>query len=86
MLSISALSRKLDLHMHSTISDGSDSPEQLLKNIKAAGISLFSVTDHDSVKSAEIMRELVRDSDLLFIPGVEFSCRDEEGKYHILGY
>lgn len=72
--------------MHTTISDGSDSIEQILENVKSAGIGIFSVTDHDSIKSAEIMKSILRDGDPLFIPGVEFSCRDEFGKYHILGY
>lgn len=72
--------------MHTTISDGSDSIEQILENVKSAGIGIFSVTDHDSIKSAGIMKSILRDGDPLFIPGVEFSCRDEFGKYHILGY
>ena len=86
MFDISNIAGKIDLHMHTAISDGSDTPEQLLKNLKAAGIKVFSVTDHDSVKSAKIMRALLREGDPYFIPGVEFSCRDEDGKYHILGY
>lgn len=73
--------------MHSTISDGSDTVAELLNNVKNAGIKVFSVTDHDSVKSAKIMRELLLGEDgISFISGVEFSCRDENGKYHILGY
>lgn len=72
--------------MHTTISDGSDSIEQILENVKSAGIGIFSVTDHDSIKAAGIMKSILRDGDPLFIPGVEFSCRDEFGKYHILGY
>ena len=76
---------KIDLHMHTTVSDGTDTPEGIIDAVKAAGISCFSVTDHDSFKSAGIIPKLVGD-DLAFIPGIEFSCRDEEGKYHILGY
>lgn len=37
-----------DLHMHSIYSDGTDTPAALLKKVKAAGIDLFSLTDHDS--------------------------------------
>ena len=78
--------RTIDLHMHSTVSDGTDAPLQLLQNVIAAGIGVFSVTDHDAVKSAHILRERLGEGDPVFIPGVEFSCRDEGGKYHILGY
>ena len=80
------LLKKIDLHMHSTYSDGTDTPEQLLQHVKEAGITFFSVTDHDSVEAAGLMADLRSVNDPFFISGVEFSCRDEEGQYHILGY
>lgn len=77
----------IDLHMHSSVSDGTDSPEEILGAVKRAGISVFSVTDHDAVKAGTVIRGcLPPDSGITFIPGVEFSCEDEDGKYHILGY
>ena len=79
-------SYKIDLHMHTTVSDGTDTPRELLRNVKAAGITHFSVTDHDAIKAGGIISGLRTDGDPLFIPGVELSCRDEYGKYHILGY
>lgn len=78
--------RSIDLHMHTTVSDGTDTPEELLARVKAAGIELFAATDHDAVKGCRVIRDILRDGDPDFITGVEFSCRDEEGKYHILGY
>lgn len=72
--------------MHSTVSDGTDAPERLLEKVCAAGIGIFSVTDHDAVKSGQIIRGILREGGPVFIPGVEFSCKDENGKYHILGY
>lgn len=77
---------KIDLHMHTTVSDGTDTPEGLLQKVKAAGITVFSVTDHDAVKAGGIIRSCLRDGDPKFIQGAEFSCRDDQGKYHILGY
>ena len=77
---------RIDLHMHTNVSDGTDTPREILENVRAAGIGVFSVTDHDAVKAAFSIRPLLGDGDPCFIPGVEFSCRDEEGKYHILGY
>ena len=65
--------RKIDLHMHSTVSDGTDTPEQLLQNVIAAGIGVFSVTDHDAVKAAHVLRDLIGEGDPIFIPGVEVS-------------
>ena len=79
-------SRKIDLHLHTTVSDGSDTPSELVSRVKEAGIRLFSVTDHDSVKGCGIVRESLEGGDPDFVTGVEFSTGDEQGKYHILGY
>lgn len=80
------LPRILDLHMHSTISDGTDSPAELLEHVKAAGVDLFSLTDHDAVQGCTELQALLAGDGPRFIPGVEFSCEDELGKYHVLGY
>ena len=79
-------SKKIDLHMHTTVSDGSDTPTELISHVKAAGIGLFSVTDHDAIKGCGIVMDSLAEGDPGFITGVEFSTRDEHGKYHILGY
>ena len=76
----------IDLHMHSTVSDGTDTPEALLGRVREAGLGLFALTDHDAIKGCDEIRRVRRADDPKFINGVEFSCRDEEGKYHILGY
>lgn len=76
----------IDLHMHTTVSDGTDSPEEILSRVRDAGLGLFSVTDHDAMKSSRIIPALLKPGDPRFLSGVEFSCRDERGKYHILGY
>lgn len=78
--------RKIDLHMHSNVSDGTDTPEQLLEHVRETGLEVFALTDHDAAKGCAAVRSLLRDGDPVFINGAEFSCRDEYGKYHILGY
>ena len=77
---------KIDLHMHSTVSDGTDRPEEILEKVREAELSVFSVSDHDAIKCSTIIPGLLKSGDSEFITGVEFSCKDEEGKYHILGY
>ena len=77
---------RTDLHIHTIISDGTDTPEMLLEHVREAEISLFSVTDHDAIKASRIIPGLLEECGPQFISGVEFSCRDEAGKYHILGY
>ena len=84
----------IDLHMHSTVSDGTDSPKEILEKAVGNGLSLFSLTDHDDLKGCREIAELFDlgfGADLGgncpgFISGTEFSCKDEDGKYHILGY
>lgn len=83
---MNVLSGKIDLHIHTTVSDGTDAPESVIGLVKAAGITVFSVTDHDAIKAVKIIRSELEKGDPHFIPGVEFSCRDGKGKYHILGY
>ena len=78
--------KKIDLHMHSTVSDGTETPPEVLGHVRAAGIALFSLTDHDAVRGCTMIRDLLGPDDPEFVTGVEFSCRDEQGKYHILGY
>lgn len=80
------LPEAIDLHIHSTVSDGTETPEELLRCVREAGIALFSLTDHDAIQGCARIQAVRRPDDPAFLPGVEFSCRDEAGKYHILGY
>lgn len=75
----------VDLHIHTTASDGSDTPAELAQKVKEAGLRLFSVTDHDTLDGALEMEALVPEG-VRYIRGVEFSCADPAGKCHILGY
>lgn len=75
----------IDLHIHTTASDGSDSQEALIRKIAEKGIRVFSVTDHDTIEGALAMEPLVPEG-IQFIRGVEFSCVSPAGKCHILGY
>ena len=79
------MNNKVDLHIHTTASDGSDSPRVLARNISDSGIGLFSVTDHDTISGALAMEPLVPEG-VRFVRGIEFSCADPAGKCHILGY
>lgn len=82
----SVFPKRIDLHMHSTVSDGTDTPAEILENVKRAGIELFSLTDHDAIKGCAGIQSLLGPDDPAFLTGVEFSCKDEQGQYHILGY
>ena len=75
----------IDLHIHTTASDGSDSPIQLLEKLRMAGVRVFSVTDHDTIDGALALEGRVPEG-MVFVRGVEFSCVTPAGKCHILGY
>ena len=75
----------IDLHIHTNASDGTDSPENLLWEIQKAGIKIFAITDHDTIKGAMKMKKILP-AGMRFIQGIEFSCRTQGGhKCHILG-
>ena len=78
--------QKIDLHIHTTMSDGTDTPEEIIGKVRDAGIKIFSVTDHDAINGCTMIMGALRDGDPVFIPGAEFNSRDEGGRYHILGY
>ena len=75
----------IDLHLHSSASDGSDSIPELLRKVQSNGLSAFSVTDHDTIDGALEMQNLVPKG-IQYIPGIEFTCITPHGKCHILGY
>lgn len=76
---------KVDLHIHSNYSDGSDSVSDLINNIKSSGIEIFALTDHDIIQGCEEMTQLVPNG-ITFIPSVELTCKANDIKCHILGY
>ena len=76
----------VDLHIHTTASDGSWTPAELVERVQQAGIGLFAVTDHDSVANVTAAAGLAQAAGLAFIPGVEL-CSTMHGRdVHILGY
>jgi len=75
----------VDLHIHTTASDGSVEPLRLPALLAARGIHTFAITDHDTIDGAVELLGRVP-AGMRFIPGVEFSCYSAVGKYHILGY
>lgn len=74
-----------DLHVHSNFSDGSDTVEVLVKNIKKSNINIFALTDHDTIYGCDKIKNLITD-DILFIPSIELTSKIETVKCHILGY
>jgi 3',5'-nucleoside bisphosphate phosphatase len=64
----------IDLHTHSSVSDGTESPAELLATAKAAGLDVVALTDHDTTAGWAVA-EVARPPGLTVIPGMELSCR-----------
>ena len=76
---------KVDLHLHSDFSDGSDSVEVLIKKIIKANIKIFALTDHDTVEGVKQIIKFLP-ADIKFLPSTELTCESNNIKCHILGY
>ncbi|MBQ9084939.1 MAG: PHP domain-containing protein [Clostridia bacterium] len=78
----------VDLHLHTTASDGTDTPEELIERACEWGEAVISITDHDTTQGLEAARACVRGG-IRLINGVEFSCAypgPKRFRCHILGY
>lgn len=76
----------VDLHMHSTFSDGALPVKDLIDYCLAQGLTAIAVTDHDNIDSFEEGREYAESRGLEFVPGVEISSAADGSDIHILGY
>lgn len=76
----------IDLHTHSTVSDGSDSPTRVVELAGAAGCSAVALTDHDRLDGLEEAGRAAQRLGLRLVPGCELSCNWEGGTFHLLVY
>ena len=76
----------IDLHSHTTASDGEHSPEDLLARARAAGVTTLAVTDHDTVKALGRAQAAAEAQGIRLVPGIEVSCEAEGREVHILGH
>ncbi len=76
---------KIDLHAHSTASDGTDTPTELVRNAAATGLDVVALTDHDGTGGwAEAAAALP--AGLTLVPGIELSAEHGGVPLHVLGY
>jgi predicted metal-dependent phosphoesterase TrpH len=76
----------VDLHTHSTASDGVYSPSELLQHAREAGLRVLALTDHDTTNGLAEGAEAARALGIDFIPGLELNTDTDGGEVHILGY
>ena len=75
-----------DLHTHSRVSDGTESPSRLVREAAAAGLGTVALTDHDSTAGWHEAGAEARKQNITFIPGMEFSTRFGYKSVHLLAY
>ncbi|NPV92281.1 MAG: PHP domain-containing protein [Firmicutes bacterium] len=86
MVTISGYSDKADLHTHTSASDGSSSPEQLIDEAIRLGLRAVAVTDHDVIDGIPAARARARGTGLEVVDGVEINTEGLQREVHILGY
>ena len=74
-----------DLHTHSTFSDGSDTPTELLGKAEQAKLGAVALTDHNSVAGLPEFLTAAKDSTVIAVPGVEFTTAHEGKELHVVG-
>lgn len=77
---------RIDLHLHSNVSDGQMAPGDVTRAAHAAGLSVIALTDHDTAAGVAEATEAAAELSLTVVPGIEISTRLGEHELHILGY
>ena len=78
---------EVDLHLHTTHSDGTLTPSELVRLCASNGLKIIAISDHDSTEGLQEARETAEEfPDLELIPGVELSTDVSEAEVHLLGY
>jgi 3',5'-nucleoside bisphosphate phosphatase len=76
----------IDLHTHTTASDGRCSPAELVSRAAEAGLTVLAVTDHDTVAGCEAAAVACAAAHITFVPGIEITAIRFGGDVHVLGY
>lgn len=76
---------KIDLHVHSVLSDGTDTPREIVDKAKTLGIEVLSITDHDCIRAIKDVRDYAREKKITYVNGVELSTF-ATCEIHVLGY
>jgi len=77
---------RIDLHLHTTHSDGSQTPAEVVTLAHEAGVSALAITDHDITTGLPEAMATGQEHGIEIIPGIEISSRHGESELHVLGY
>ena len=76
----------IDLHLHTTASDGALAPRDLVRRAAGAGLTVISVTDHDTLAGLREAAGVARELGVTCVPGIEITAVEEDRDVHVLGY
>ena len=76
----------IDLHLHSTASDGSFTPDKVVEYAHSIGLKCIALTDHDTVDGLAQAERRATELKMPFIPGIEMTTIDRDQEVHVLGY
>jgi len=77
---------RIDLHLHTTHSDGSQTPAEVIRLAHEAGVSALAITDHDITTGLPEAIAAGQELGIEIIPGIEISSRHGDSELHVLGY
>lgn len=76
----------IDLHLHTTASDGRCTPRELVEHASRGGVSVMAVTDHDTTAAVAEVRTAARERGIETITGIEITAVEDGRDVHVLGY
>lgn len=77
---------QIDLHIHTTYSDGEKTPRQILDICEKKNMKIISITDHNNINGVKEAIRINSSKEITIIPGIELSAKYRGGQLHILGY
>ena len=77
---------RLDLHVHSTASDGAESPAEVVRRAVAGGLDVLALSDHDTTGGVAAATEAASGHPIQIVPAIEMSSTRDGRELHILGY
>lgn len=75
----------IDLHVHTTASDGQYTPSEIIQKAKDKNLKAIAITDHDTVNGIEEGRKAAKEANIDFVPGIELNINGSAGEFHLLG-
>jgi len=75
----------IDLHVHTTASDGQYTPSEIIQKAKEKNLKAIAITDHDTVNGIEEGRKAAKEANIDFVPGIELNINGSAGEFHLLG-